>query len=99
LTVFSIDVLCDQCEALSNIFVEKERRNEPHACPSCGGVAHRVWVNAPGVTNHSYVDGTRRRGFQELREANALTFEAANSTPAQRKTIEREIAKITKAKE
>jgi hypothetical protein len=51
------------------------------------------------VTNHSYVDGTRRRGFQELREANALTFEAANSTPAQRKTIEREIAKITKAKE
>lgn len=97
----SMDFLCQEenCQfALYKEIIEREEESQPRACPQCGGNMVKAYLSAPGITNHSFVDGTRRKNFQDLKEANRLEILKANSRKDKHREIQTEINKLKSVK-
>lgn len=82
---------CLDCGSVTIESHRWESRPETITCACGGNGEYRVAM--PNVVGKaSYLDGTKR--FQDLKEANKLTREAANSRPEQKKEIAQEIRKM-----
>lgn len=87
------DYVCGNCEHREELIVPySERLSREIPCEICG---HRLeWqFPAPTVMRASYVDGTKRKGWEDMRQANKLVKEAAVSKPETAREIRKEIAK------
>jgi putative FmdB family regulatory protein len=94
------DYHCAACDTVQTILVPYEKRDDPGVpCPGCGAYGpgneclERLMV-MPNTTRASYVDGHRRKGWDDLREANKLAREKAVAKGESRKEIAREIRKL-----
>lgn len=70
---FSIDLRCRNCDQVWDSLIpkeEKERTDWP--CPACGATAGFRIPSAPNNTKRTFIDGTKRPGFQKLREQDAI---------------------------
>lgn len=83
---------CENCEQDMDLDFPIGTRPDETQCPECTGLAKYVFI-APAIMTHSYLDGTRRKGWQDMREASKLNKLAANLDPnsTERKAIEKEV--------
>lgn len=84
---------CQFCGIRSYEQHKFEDRPERIACHECQGVATYI-IDTPGLTKASYIDGTKRKGWSEFREANSLVKEAAVSKRGTANEIRKEIRKM-----
>lgn len=86
---------CDDCEHRWDLLVPYDRRDDAYPCPDCGTCNTTRRFPAPAVMGVALPDGTKRKGFAEMREAINLTKEKAVArTDAQRKELAGEIRKL-----
>lgn len=91
------DFQCLGCDTIVDHFVPYERRDDPDQVPLClvcGGAEHRRLFPAPRVMSASLPDGTKRRGWSDLKEAAKLNVEAAGSKRDTAREIRKEIKRI-----
>ena len=90
----SISVRCQDCNEVWGELVERSEESEARfTCPVCGGEGKKT-ICAPAVLQASYPDGTKRKGFQELKEAAKLESKMYELPYEKRKEIRKEIKKI-----
>lgn len=92
------DWLCDTCQERCEWLVDTAEKDwdAPKPCKLCGdGISHKA-PSGPPVQNASFVDGTKRKGFEDLKIAGKLESEKANLAPSKRYTIQKEIDKLKK---
>lgn len=78
---------CELTEERQVPYVERDQQ----ICHTCGESMTRHFP-APMVTQASYPDGMKRKGWAEMREASKLNKEAiVSKDPGHRKAIEKEI--------
>lgn len=83
------------CEACSHEWEALMRNEEPMpTCPSCESAFVLKKFPAPKVLNAAFLDGTKRSGFAEMKEASKLKAEMMDRPPAERAAIKREIKKV-----
>lgn len=91
----SIDVSCSRCgKKWDELATEKELEVDEFGCTNCGENTGKRVMSSPNVTRASYVDGTRRKGFRDLKEASKLNIQASNSRDETKKEIHKEIRKM-----
>ena len=87
---------CKVCAAGEELilFAKYEERDN-QVCPECSTPVTRQ-ISAPNVMRASYPDGTKRKGFQDLKEAAKLNREAAGEKAGseRRKEIVSQIRKM-----
>lgn len=84
------DFVCSVCSEPEIIQAPYEAR-DMQLCTICGSPTVRQ-LSAPHSTKASYVDGVRRKGWADMREASALNKEAAGSSSNETKAaISKEI--------
>ena len=91
------DWLCDTCQERCEWVVDTAEAGweDPKPCQLCGeGMSYRA-PSGPPVQKASFVDGTKRPGFEDLKIAAKLEVEKANLQPSKRYTIQKEIDKLT----
>lgn len=78
--------VCEGCAASTDAFYSfKETRPDSISCSYCeGGIAH-YQLKAPVVLKASYLDGQRKKQWQDLREASKLNKAAAQTDNQQEK--------------
>ena len=86
---------CDICGHVTDAhFRLSETRPETVQCEECGELAE-YQLAAPMVLKASYLDGQRRRQFQDLREASKLNVAAAGEDNLDKKReLKKEARKI-----
>ena len=95
--LISIDLYCPACnlktwDTLPKAEATYENRWD---CPSCGASQSVKRIpSAPMVAKASYPDGYKRKGFQDLKEANHLRTEIAGLQFAERGKAESEIDRL-----
>lgn len=76
---------CVDCERAQDAFYTlKETRPDTITCGYCKGVAN-YQLRAPMVLKASYLDGQRKKEWQDLREASKLNKAAATTSNEQEK--------------
>jgi putative FmdB family regulatory protein len=76
---------CNSCEEMLDAFYTlKETRPDQINCHHCEGVAN-YQLSAPMVLKASYLDGQRKKQWQDLREASKLNKAAAQTANEQEK--------------
>lgn len=90
----SYDYKCTTCEQKFIEVVKYDQREDKQLCPDCGTSTGVYCISAPNITRASYVDGTKRKGFSEMKEAAKLNREAAHSGTEKRREIEKEIRRM-----
>jgi hypothetical protein len=98
MALLSIDILCAQCGLSSALVVEREEKDDSWECPDCGGEMKRAFLTPPAIMQRSFPDGTKRTGFQDLKEALRLESEAYDMPVNRRAEIGREIKKLRAVK-
>lgn len=68
MSYLSIDIRCDKCDLVAATLVERLERDSSWECPDCAGTMTRT-ISAPNITRKSFVDGTKRKGFADMKEA------------------------------
>ena len=95
--MLTIDLWCEHCGTRSIVtMLRAEATYEARwDCVECGGeqAVKRV-PSAPMVAKASYPDGYKRKGFQELKEANHLRIEASNLKPSDQIKVTTEINRL-----
>lgn len=93
------EYLCQQCSCVTEKEYKYEERPKLISCQYCGEPA-QYWISAPNVVGKaSYLDGQKREGWAELKEAAKLEKHAAvEPNVATRKAIQNEIRNIKKVK-
>lgn len=100
--LISIDLYCPACnlktwDTLPKAEATYENRWD---CPSCGtSQSVKRIPSAPMVAKASYPDGYKRKGFQDLKEANYLRTEIAGLQFAERAKAESEINRLEQRKD
>jgi len=61
------DYRCVDCENISIHNVKYSERDLPQQCTNCGGPSNRFYGKMPGLTKASFVDGTKRDGWADLK--------------------------------
>lgn len=92
----SVVLLCKDCGEEWDDLVERSERDSLHPCRECGKIAAERVFTAPAVMNTALPDGTKRKGFTEMKEVARLEKEMANKPHNQRKDIKAEIQKLKK---
>lgn len=83
---------CSSCDTDTDLDYPIGTRPDQAPCPVCAKVAEYVLV-PPGIMTHSYLDGQKRKGYQDIREASKLNVEAASTDdPQKKKEIHAEIS-------
>jgi hypothetical protein len=94
----SIDVRCTDCETVWNeLATDEELEKNEWTCDNCGGIGSRT-MSAPTVLQASYPDGTKRKGFEDLKKAAKLETQMYNLPPNKRGEIKKEIHERRKIK-
>ena len=76
------------------MFFAAGERPEVAPCPDCGAEA-QYRISMPNITGKaSFLDGHKRKGWADLKEANKLVREAASSKKDTAKEIRQEIKKL-----
>lgn len=88
------DYKCTGCEITVVEFRSYEERDLGGQCDICHAPRVRAFNSAPGQMNTALPDGTKRKGFETLKEAAKLEAESFDSRPAERKILEGEINKL-----
>lgn len=94
------DWQCKDCEYKEEVFVDTSVLDwdSPRACLECGtGEMHRV-PSSPTVQKASFVDGTKRKGVADLKEAARLEVAKVAMPLSQRGDIEKEIKNLKRVK-
>jgi putative FmdB family regulatory protein len=86
------DYRCDTCDSVLTCFYKIADKPQTVKC-DCGGTADAM-LGAPMVLKASYLDGQRRKGFADLKEASKLKAMANDSRADVRKDIQKEIKKM-----
>lgn len=84
---------CDTCDHEFDLVIDKRERDLPVPCEVCGQPA-RATFSVPRNLRASHPDGTRRRGFSELREAAEIESASFDLPPAERGRANEEIRKL-----
>lgn len=85
---------CATCEIVSEEVKSYEDRFTVVKCLMCNGDMQRAFMTAPAQQNVSLPDGTKRKGFSDMKEAAKLEAEAMDSRPEERKRLESEVKKL-----
>lgn len=93
MSLFAIDVRCQDCNHVWDSLIQRSERDSQWPCPECGGMGKRA-VSAPMVMTASYPEGTKRKGWADLKEASKLKIESANSRDDKKREIAKEIRKM-----
>jgi hypothetical protein len=91
---------CTKCEEYQRVDRPiKDREIPPERCPNCKKPNFERRYEMPGTTKASFLDGTKRKGFQDLKEIARLEVKkgAANSE-AERKEASKAIADLKRIK-
>lgn len=95
--LISIDLLCEKCGLRTVVTMPRSQATYENRwnCDDCRefNTVKRV-PSAPLVAKASYPDGYKRKGFQELKEANHLRTELAGLPGEERAKAEREIDRL-----
>lgn len=96
----TVDVMCKDCYVREEMILDMEDAewDALYECKACGGEAKRT-ISAPGILtsdSQSFLDGTVRPGFADLKEAAKLKVKAANARPAEKREIQKEIRARTR---
>lgn len=82
---------CESCETTSDHLFRIGSRPDTAPCGECDKSAIYVLV-PPAIMTHAYLDGTKRKGFQDLKEASKLNRLAAGTdNQAEKQTLKNEI--------
>lgn len=84
---------CDNCDVVHIESFPIANRPDSVGCPLCGESAHYE-IAAVAFTKASYVDGHKRKGWADFKEANKLVREAAVSKKDTAREIRKEIKKM-----
>ena len=87
------DWLCDTCHQKSEWIVDTSEAgwDGPKDCRLCGeGVSHKT-PSGPPVQNATLLDGTKRKGWEDMKAVAKLEVLKAGTEPSKRYTIEKEI--------
>lgn len=76
-----------------DLLVHKPDRDKPHPCPECGAASPKSF-GVPRIATASLPDGTKRRGFQELKEAERIRREMYNLPEKKREKHKQEIKRL-----
>jgi putative FmdB family regulatory protein len=92
---------CPKCEEEFDVVLSISDYDKESSwdCIQCEGVVtkdDRI-ICAANVTRASYVDGTKRKGFAERKEALKLKKESYNMKPEDRKEIRKTIKQIERS--
>lgn len=101
----TIDFKCvnEKCNHFEILLLDLEDKTEldgsdsprsPRKCPICEEEAFYRQLKMPSNTKASFVDGTKRKGWSDIKEAAKLKREAAVSRGDKRKEIAAEIRKM-----
>jgi len=92
----SIDLKCFNCEQYYvDTFDREEATYEARwECAECGEQDVRRIPSAPNVMKASYPMGVKRKGFEDLLEANDIMTELAGMDSAQREIAQQEIDRL-----
>lgn len=86
------DFECLACEAIT------EAWDFPSACSQCGHPTLTKLLPIPSLYglegSASFLDGTRRKGFAEVREASKLETQMMDTHPTKRADMQKEISKL-----
>lgn len=89
------DFECKACSAVT------EAWDTPSACAACGHTELERMLPMPSLYglegSASFLDGTRRKGFAEVKEAAKLETQMLDSHPSKRDAMRKEIAKLKSA--
>ena len=79
------DYQCPNCETVVVEFNDYEDRDWPLPCDNCGYAMARVFITPPQVRteklSRTFVDGTKRKGFEDIRKVAELEVEKVNTNP------------------
>lgn len=89
-----IDALCNECHHKEEMIIDISDWDAEWTCPSCDTGIMRRTISAPMVLNASFVDGTKRQGFDDMKEINKLRRAAADLPHSERGGIKGEIRKL-----
>lgn len=82
MSYLSIEVQCEECQDVSGIIVEREQRNDPQICLSCGGEATRIW-SVPNVStvklSEAIPDVVAKGRFDRAKEVHKARKEIAKA--------------------
>lgn len=93
---FSIDIQCRACnEVWDEVILREEKDREDFKCPNCEAAKGRRIMSKPNVAKASFPDGTKRPGFQKLREQDKIERALSDArTPQEKVKIAQERDKI-----
>lgn len=90
------DFECKNCESIT------EGWDTPQKCVACGCSEFEKLLPMPSLYglegSASFLDGTKRKGFADLKEASKLEVKMADMPHAQRGSIQKEITKLKASK-
>lgn len=97
---FSIDIQCKHCDfAWDEVVLREEKDREDFECPACNEKKGRRIMSKPNVLKASFPDGTKRAGFQKLREQDKIERALSDArTPQEKLKIAQERDKIHQKK-
>lgn len=85
--------LCAECESSTEEFFKYSERPETVTC-ACGGTASHTITPVGLMVKEAYLDGTKRKGWADVKEASKLNREMNVTRDAEsRKQIAQEIRK------
>lgn len=86
------DFECKACQAIT------ESWDMPSSCASCGHIELEKLLPIPALYglegSASFLDGTRRKGFAQMKEASKLEIQMMDTHPNKRGELQKEIAKL-----
>jgi len=93
----SYDYECLNCYYKFIASAPYEERDDSQKCPECElSESKRYYGKMPAFTRVTYVDGTKRKGFTELKRASELESEKSGLPPDERGPIQKEIDSLKK---
>lgn len=85
---------CDECGSSTEEFYKYSERPETIQC-ACGGKASHTITAVGLMVKEAYLDGTKRKGFADLKEASKLNKEKARARDdSNRRELAAEIRKM-----
>ena len=97
MSYLSIDIRCDKCDLVAATLVDRQEiiTHKEWECPDCQGTMTRT-ISAPNITRKSFVDGTKRKGFADMKEAVRVEREMMDLPHDKREGHQRAIKELKK---
>lgn len=93
----TIDIRCEKCDLVTDLLIDREEQGGTWECPACQGEMRKT-LSAPNITRASYVDGVKRKGFQDQKEIARLESEMFDKPLGERRQYEKSINQIKRLK-